>query len=803
MRRTALAALLSHWRRHPLQLASLLLGLALATALWSGVQAINAEARASYDRAAEVLGQDQLESLVPRDGQRVPDRVFVDLRRAGWQVTPLIEGRWARAGRSVQVYGIDPFTMPAGALPEAVGESGDIAGFFTPPGRGFAAPETVAELEGAEGMPPLIAAEGIMPGILIADIGIAQTLLRAEGQISRLLLAPDQPLGRAPLETVAPGLDRLAPQETADVAQLTGSFHLNLTAFGFLSFAVGLFIVHAAIGLAFEQRRAMFRTLRALGLPLRTLVGLLSAEVMLLALVAGIVGVALGYGIAAALLPDVAATLRGLYGATVSGSLSLRPEWWLGGLAIALIGAGVAAAQSLWRLWRMLLLASAQPRAWARASARGFAALGALAGLLAGVAVIAGVYGQGMVGSFVLLGALLLAAALALPGALALALGAAERLARGVLAQWFWADTRQQLPGLSLALMALMLALSANIGVGTMVASFRLTFTEWLDQRLPSELYVTARSEEEATRLRDWLTPRSDALLPIWRVEGPVFGQSAEIYGVADHRTYSDNWPMLLGEADVWARLARAEGAIVNEQLWRRAGLRLGDPVPLPGGAIRPLVGVYSDYGNPRGQVIIGVADLAAQFPDLDRRRYAIRTDPAAVPELRRALVQEFGLPEDSMIDQGAVKDLSLRIFERTFAVTAALNVLTMGVAGFAMFTSLLTLAAMRLPQLAPVWALGLTRTALARLEVLRAMLLAALTMALAIPVGLILAWVLLAVVNVAAFGWRLPMFVFPADWLWLGALALAAGGLAAAWPAWRLARIEPATLVKVFADER
>ncbi|TCO74191.1 ABC transporter permease [Rhodovulum euryhalinum] len=803
MRRTALSALLSHWRRHPLQLASLLMGLALATALWSGVQAINAEARASYDRAAQVLGQDQLESLAAADGQRLPQEVFVALRRAGWLVSPLVEGRWSHAGRSVQVYGIDPFTAPAGALPPPVSESGEITDFITSPGLAFGAPETVAELDGAEGLPRLAAAEGIAPGMLIMDIGIAQALMRAEGQVSRLLLAPDQPLGRTPLEQVAPGLERRAPQETADVAELTGSFHLNLTAFGFLSFAVGLFIVHSAIGLAFEQRRPMFRTLRALGLPLRTLVGLLAVEVMLLALVAGLIGIGLGYVIAAALLPDVAATLRGLYGATLSGSLSLRPEWWLGGLAIALVGAGVAAAQSLWRLWRLPLLAPAQPRAWAMASARGFAGLAALAAGLAVVAVIAGVYGRGIVGGFVLLGALLLSAALALPGALALALAGAERLARRALPQWFWADTRQQLPGLSLALMALMLALSANIGVGTMVASFRITFTKWLDQRLPSELYVTARTEEEATRLRAWLEPQVDALLPIWRVEGPVLGQTAEIYGVADHRTYSDNWPMLLADPDVWARLARAEGAIVNEQLWRREGLSLGDPVPLPGGAVRPLVGVYSDYGNPRGQVIIGVADLVAQFPDLDRRRHAIRTDPAAVADLRTALVQDFGLPADNMIDQQAVKDISLKVFERTFAVTAALNVLTMGVAGFAMFTSLLTLSSMRLPQLAPVWALGLTRAALARLELIRAMLLAALTMMLAVPVGLILAWVLLAVVNVAAFGWRLPMHVFPADWLWLAVLALAAGGLAAAWPAWRLARIEPATLVKVFADER
>ena len=75
--------------------------------------------------------------------------------------------------------------------------------------------------------------------------------------------------------------------------------------------------------------------------------------------------------------------------------------------------------------------------------------------------------------------------------------------------------------------------------------------------------------------------------------------------------------------------------------------------------------------------------------------------------------------------------------------------------------------------------------------------------MLLAIPVGLGLAWLLLAVVNVEAFGWRLPLHVFPWEWLRLGLLALLAAGLAALIPALRLVRLPPAELLKVFASER
>jgi putative ABC transport system permease protein len=116
---------------------------------------------------------------------------------------------------------------------------------------------------------------------------------------------------------------------------------------------------------------------------------------------------------------------------------------------------------------------------------------------------------------------------------------------------------------------------------------------------------------------------------------------------------------------------------------------------------------------------------------------------------------------------------------------------------------SLLTLTSMRVPQLAPVWAMGLTRGALGRLELVRTVMLAVLTGLLALPLGLALAWVLLAVVNVAAFGWRLPMYVFPWDYAALGGFAVLAAMGAALWPAVRLARTPPADLLKVFANER
>ncbi|MDJ0631434.1 MAG: FtsX-like permease family protein [Rhodobacter sp.] len=796
-----LSALLSHWRRKPLQLATLILGLALATALWSGVQAINAEARASYEAAASAVGETRYAQLLPREGAIAQAR-YVELRRRGLQVSPVVEGRITVAGDSWRLIGIDPLTVPADVAPSGADIAGDLTGFLTAPGQIYAPP---AALDGlAEGLDQqILPAEGLAPGVLFTDIGVAQRLLDLEGGISRLILRTDQPLTLPELETLAPELDLRRPEAGSDVARLTDSFHLNLTAFGLLSFAVGLFIVHGTIGLAFEQRRPMVRTLRALGLPLTTLITLLCLELLILAVIAGALGMALGYSIAAALLPDVAATLRGLYGAEIDGSLSLRPAWWLAGMAIAVSGTGLAATGAVWRVARLPILVPAQPRAWARASEDRLVLLGGGAAALAATSLAAGLFGQGLIAGFVLLGAALLSAALALPVLLHAILGLAARTAKSPVAEWFWADTRQQLPGLSLALMALLLALSANIGVGTMVASFRLTFTGWLDQRLASELYVTARTQAEAPALRAFLQERADAVLPIWNIDARVAGLPAEIYGVADHPTYRDNWPMLDALPDVWDRVIAGEAILINEQLARRESLGPGDTLALPGDWQSAIGGIYSDYGNPAGQVLVGLPHLVARFPGIEKRRFGVRIAPEAVPALARDLREGFGLPAQNMIDQASLKAFSLQIFERTFTVTAALNVLTLSVAGFAILTSLLTLAAVRQPQLAPVWALGLTRRRLAALELARALLLAVLTIVAAIPVGLLLSWVLLAVINVEAFGWRLPMFLFPRDWLLLGLLSLLAAALAALWPARRLARTPPADLLKIFANER
>jgi putative ABC transport system permease protein len=813
-----LAVLLSHWRRHPMQLATLLIGLISATALWSGVQALNAQARASYDRAAAIFGGTRTAVLVGRSGGTFPQELFVDLRRAGWPVSPVLEGRLQIGARSFRLLGIEPVTIPAevGNAP-AIGRAG-LQSFITPPGEMLAAPETLRDLDLPEGatpqasdgtmLPPLHAQAQLVPGVLVVDIGIAQRLLKMPDQVSRLLVGKSK-ISHAPLATVVGDKLRLVePDAESDLERLTDSFHLNLTAFGLLSFVVGLFIVNSAIGLAFEQRLPTLRTLRACGVSARMLNTVLVIELVSLALVAGLVGLVCGYLIAASLLPDVAASLRGLYGAQIPGELTLKREWWIAGLIISVAGALIAATASLAKAVRLPVLAAAQPYAWQQAQHRWLFWQTTLALLVLAAAAFLLWYGDSLVSGFAVLAGLLLGAALILPAILERVLALGQRGAHDALATWFWADSRQQLSGLSLALMALLLALAVNVGVGTMVETFSRTFASWLDGRLAADVYLIASDDKQAAEIKAWLRqrPEVEAILPSGRAETEIDRAPVEILGYSDHATYRDHWPLLQSAANAWARLRPGNAGFVSEQLARRLNLGLGDSidVPAPGGSWRlEIVGIYADYGNPKGQIAVNVAALIRHFPGIPQTRMALRVAPAAVPALISALQDQFGLDDRSLFDQATVKAESTRIFNKTFAVTAALNAFTLGVAGVALLTSLLTLSNSRLPQLAPLWAIGITRRQLAAIELLKTMAVALITTLLALPLGLMVAWCLIAVVNVKAFGWRLPFDVFPLQLLELLGVAMTAALLAALLPVAKLARMQPASLIKIFANER
>ncbi|WP_406669753.1 ABC transporter permease [Pseudomonas putida group bacterium ESBL64] len=812
----ALLALLSHWRRHRVQCFSIFTGLWLATALWTGVQALNSQARSDYARASAVLTGPLQAQLIARNGERFDQALYVKLRRQGWAVSPVLEGRLRLPGepaRSVRLIGIEPLSLPpASSVAGVQVQAFDLQAFIGTPGQAWVGPDTLRQLNKSPGqptrdsegqlLPPLVLQPALAPGVIVVDIGHAQTLLNAPGQLSRLLLA-DTP-GPLPAD-IARHLELQPRQDDGGLQRLTDSFHLNLTALGLLAFVVGLFIAHAAIGLALEQRRGLIRNLRACGISLKTLLGALVLELGLFAAVGGLAGVVSGYALAAWLLPDVAASLRGLYGAQVAGTLSLPAGWWLLGVLVSVLGALLAGLQSVMRAARLPLLALAQPQAWRLAQGPWLQRQALLAGLLLLLALGCGVFGAGLLSAFGMLAGLLLAAALLLPALLDRVLAWLARRCHRPLAQWFVADSRQQLPALSLALVALLLALAASVGVGSMTEGFRKTFVGWLDLRLSADLYVTPRDTAQGLQIIEWLKqqPGASVVLPGWRADMQLQGWPVQVQGIVDHPAYRTRWPLLEQHSRAWQQLASGQGVMLSEQLARRLNLQLGDSLKLPADTpALPVVGIYADYGNPKGHVLVNAGWLRAHWPQATLAGLSVDLSAERVPVLKAALQQHFALDDSRVVEQARLKRWSTDVFNRTFAATAALNSLTLGVAGVALFINLLTLGQARLGQLAPLWALGVRRMQLVWLSLGQTLMLSSFTVLLAIPLGLLLAWCLVAVVNVQAFGWRLPLYVFPMQLLQLTVLGMFTSLLACAWPLWQLARRQPRELLRPLADE-
>src|SRR4029078_12322090 len=134
---------------------------------------------------------------------------------------------------------------------------------------------------------------------------------------------------------------------------------------------------------------------------------------------------------------------------------------------------------------------------------------------------------------------------------------------------WFWADSRQQLSGLSLALMALLLALSVNVGVSTMVESFSRTFLVWLDGRLAADVYVNAANDNQAHQNRAWLRERREveAVLPGGRADTQLAGAPIEVLGLPDQATYRDNWPLLESADNAWGKLRPRNAARLRARM--------------------------------------------------------------------------------------------------------------------------------------------------------------------------------------------------------------------------------------------
>ncbi len=217
-------------------------------------------------------------------------------------------------------------------------------------------------------------------------------------------------------------------------------------------------------------------------------------------------------------------------------------------------------------------------------------------------------------------------------------------------------------------MMALLLALATNIGVGGMVEGFRQTFAGWLDERLAAEIYYEAATPADARDIEIMGAEAAghhggppDLARPdaAWRLAG-----RPDRHGAA--RDLFQHFTLLEGGADAFRALHDEDAVLISEQLARRLKTRLGATLDIPAsGANWPvrIVGIYPDYGNAKGQLRVDHERLARHFTDVSGVNYSLRVAPGAVARVMEEMRTRFGPAIVRMIDQGELKKLSTERF--------------------------------------------------------------------------------------------------------------------------------------------
>lgn len=782
---------MSHYRRHPGQTAFMAVGLLTGVALWVSVQLINDHARASYGEADQLLGAESAFWIRSKQGKGIALKDYIDLRLQGFtEVYPVIDTRVITTdGKVIPIIATDLLALPLSASGGNGAANSPLAGNtwlqFIQPGYqswysvglaqrlSLAAGDEVALANGRK-MPPALIQSRQQQGLrAFLDIGAAFSIL-GEERFSYLAVTSLGAAKQKMLEEQLPlGLMLVKNEQVLDLTQLTESLHTHLTAMGLLSFAVGLFIVFNAVRFSLLTRQGTFNTLRELGVSVPMISAAVILETLVWSLLGTLSGVFIGYLLSGILLPTVAGSLQSLYGAIVETDIQLSLKQVLLAWLMTLLGLVLALAGPLWARLNMNVIEGRSYSVLWSQDERARTRMMWAAGLIGLLAIGAFYQIETVVNGFVVLALILFAGALLLPAIIQYVIIGAQRVLPQSRWKWRWAmsDAFAQLPQLRIALMALLLTLTANIGVTMLVGSFRDALTNWLEIRLSADIYLQNDTVNEAliteSGVVSWhvASHRRIGISTRWldrpaRVQG-VDVEAPDITGLELVEQTSNALFRWNNSAN---SLVDPQPILANEQVKHLGHVKLGDVIRLQASGTEyayEIVGFFHDYGTPYYRFYLPSEVIEDRWQNVRSEGLALWVAPGGLEEAEKSLLAA-GAEQGEWIRQSDIKRASLEIFDRTFQITAALNSLTLIVAGVALLAALLAIHQQRLPEYAHWHSLGVTFREWLMLVAIPLALMVLVTGVLAIPLGWILSWMLVYKLNVVAFGWTMPLV-----WSW------------------------------------
>lgn len=795
------------WHDQPGRVVLAVIAVMLGVALAFGVHLLNGAALAEFARAARgVNGQPDLivrarsGALADADLAELLNRPDVAAASPVLEAQALWPGQTGRDGRavSIRLIGLDPLALLASAagghplapelVPQVEGGPAALLGANTVhlnaaarelvptgattillrlPQPSGAAPRDIELSVGGR-----IAAGSAPLGVL--DIADAQALFGRLGELDRIDVQLAPGVDAKAWATSLPAHWQAAPpaDEGARLADLTRAYRINLGLLALMALFTGSFLVYAVLSLATAQRLPQWALVGVLGVSARMRWRLILMEGFVIGSAGTVLGLALGLGLAAGALKLLGSDL-GLHGASGSSAellfnqpLALPALVYAGlGLAAALVAA-LAPALTVRRIAPALVLKGLGLPAGRALPAR----LGlALLGLGAALAWLPPVWGDTPVAAYASMLCLLMGG-LALVPALVRGLTALlARLPANALLLLARERSRDQATEARRSLAGVLVALALAVAMTVMIGSFRESLLRWLDQALPADLYVRS-----ALRGADSLpTPLAPALLE-------KLARLPEVAHAAPQRTVrlrlapgADAVALTVRELQAaslplverWSAGVPADAipVWVNEAARDRDGLKPGRVFTaelVDSG--RPLKlqvhGVWRDYSRQNTALWMNLADYRRASGDASSTELALWLAPGQSLDAARADARRLGGDDIELAAAGELRALSLRIFDRSFAITVWLQAVALTVGLFGVVASQSAQALARRREFGLLRHLGLSRRELTRLLLVEAGLTGGAGALAGLALGLGLSVVLVYVVNPQSFHWSMEM---------------------------------------------
>ena len=659
---------------------------------------------------------------------------------------------------------------------------------------------------------------------ILMDIAGAQRALNRFGRVDRILIklpANSNPeRWQKQLSGVLPSGVEVRPQGagTEENRKMLAAFRWNLRLLSYIALVVGAFLIYNTISVSVVRRRSEIGIVRALGADRRDVLAAFLGEAACLGLAGALVGLPLGRIMAGGAVKLMAATVESLYVSSRPGAIALTPD----SLALALlIGVGVAVVSALSPAREAMQVSPVDAMAQGRREylarshkERDLAIAGALGGFAALAARMPAVAGKPFFGYFAAV-LLIAAAAYAMPALVNFISG----IAAGVLGKLLGVEAMLASRSLAASLRrtsvlvgALATAVAMMVSVGIMVGSFRQTVVSWMSHQLPADLYLRPAGNPAADRHP---TISAELVEKIAALPG--------VAGVDRLRAYEisyDGMPATLATVDlrvprtnrnaeffsgrpaneVLEQLRGKSNVVVSEPFTYKHRVKTGDTITLSLGADRAsfrIVDVYSDYASERGYILMDRDVLLKYLPDAEPTNLAVFVAPDAnAAEVRKEILETAAGHRILIFSNGELRAEAVRIFDRTFAITYALEAVAVVVAVMGIAGALIALVIDRRRELGLLRFLGASSGQIRKMVLVEAGLLGLLANLAGFVLGYFLSLILVFVINKQSFGWTIR-FHWPVAVL-LGALSVvyAATVVSGLYPARVAVRLNPLEVI-------